>query len=365
VGGLAVNAGFWRGRRVLITGHTGFKGSWLSLWLQRLGAEVCGLSRGLPTEPALFERARVGEGMTSIMGDILDRESVASAVAQCRPEVVIHLAAQPIVRASFEDPIGTYATNVMGTAHVLDAVRLAGGVRVVVNVTTDKVYENREWEWAYREDEALGGHDPYASSKACSEVVTIAYRRSFFGDGETRLATARAGNVIGGGDWARDRLIPDLLRGAASGDAVRIRSPHAIRPWQHVLNPLEGYLTLVERLWDDREHAHGWNFGPDSIDDKPVGWIADRMSELLGDDLRWERDPGEHVHEAHYLRLDSSLAWARLGWMPRWDLEAALTRIVDFFRAEQDGAGLRETALAQIEDFEQTEPTPRGAQAWL
>ena len=359
-----MNPGFWRGKRVLITGHSGFKGSWLSLWLQRLGAEVCGLSRGLPTEPALFERARVGEGMTSIMGDILDRDSVASAVARCRPEIVIHLAAQPIVRASFEDPIGTYATNIMGTAHVLDAVRLAGGVRVVINVTTDKVYENREWEWGYREDEALGGHDPYASSKACSEVITIAYRRSFFADGETRLATARAGNVIGGGDWARDRLVPDLLRGAASGEPVRIRNPHAIRPWQHVLNPLDGYLTVAERLWDDPAHAHGWNFGPESIDDKPVGWIADRMAQLLGDALRWEHDAGQHAHEATYLRLDSSLAWARLGWAARWDLEAALSSIVDFFRAEQAGDDLRELMLGQIAAFEAAKPRLRGAQVW-
>jgi CDP-glucose 4,6-dehydratase len=296
--------------------------------------------------------------------DILDASAVLAAVSEARPEVVMHLAAQPIVRASFEDPIGTYATNIMGTAHVLDAVRLAGGVRVVINVTTDKVYENREWEWGYREDEALGGHDPYASSKACSEVITIAYRRSFFGDGETRLATARAGNVIGGGDWARDRLIPDLLRGAVSGDPVRIRNPNAIRPWQHVLNPLDGYLTLVERLWEDPDHGHGWNFGPESIDDKPVGWIADRMTSLLGDDLSWEHDAGEHTHEATYLRLDSSLAWARLGWAARWDLDQALSSIVDFFGAEQSGADLRETVLSQIEAFEGSEASPRGAQAW-
>lgn len=351
-----MNPSFWAGKRVLITGHSGFKGSWLSLWLQRLGADVTGLSRGLPSEPALFEAARVGEGMSSIEGDILDRGNLSSAVARCRPEIVVHLAAQPIVRASFEDPVGTYATNVMGTAHLLDAVRLAGGVRVVLNVTTDKVYENREWEWGYREDEALGGHDPYASSKACSEVVTIAFRRSFFADGATRLATARAGNVIGGGDWARDRLIPDLLRGTARGEPVPIRNPSAIRPWQHVLNPLEGYLTLVERLWDEPEHAHGWNFGPEADDDKPVGWIADRLSHLLRGELRWEHDAGDHVHEAHYLRLDSSLAYARLGWRARWSLSEALDRIVEFFRAEQANADLRETVLSQIGAFENTAP---------
>jgi CDP-glucose 4,6-dehydratase len=281
---VAVNAPFWNGRRVLLTGHSGFKGSWLSLWLQRLGSEVVGVSRGVPTQPALFEAARVGEGMTSLQGDVLDLEAISALVAEHRPEVVIHMAAQPIVRVGFEDPVGTFATNVMGTAHVLEAVRRAGTARVIVNVTTDKVYENREWEWAYREDEALGGFDPYASSKAGSEIVTNAYRRSFFAPEGVALATARAGNVIGGGDWARDRLIPDLLRGALEREVVRIRNPNAIRPWQHVLNPLSGYLVLAERMWHEPEpHAHGWNFGPDQQDDQPVGWVADRLAALWGE----------------------------------------------------------------------------------
>ena len=354
-----MNERFWRGKRVFITGHTGFKGSWLSLWLQRLGADVVGYSRRPPTEPSLFEAARVDEGMTSIGGDILELDKLAEAVREHKPEIVLHLAAQPIVRAAFEDPVGTYASNVMGTAHLLDAVRLAGGVRVVIAVTTDKVYENREWEWGYREDESLGGFDPYASSKACAELVISAYRQSFFTEASgTRLASARAGNVIGGGDWARDRLIPDLVRGALDARPVPIRNPNAIRPWQHVLNPLDGYLTLAERLWDEPEHAHGWNFGPDAEDDRPVGEIADRLAALWGESLRWERDSAEHPHEAHYLRLDSSLAKARLGWRPRWALDDALASIVQFARSQQQGADLREVVLRQIEAFERNETVP-------
>jgi CDP-glucose 4,6-dehydratase len=260
------------------------------------------------------------------------------------------------VRAAFEDPVGTYASNVMGTAHVLEAVRLAGGARVVIAVTTDKVYENREWEWGYREDESLGGFDPYASSKACAELVISAYRQSFFTpESGTRLASARAGNVIGGGDWARDRLLPDLIRGALEGRPVPIRNPNAIRPWQHVLNPLDGYLTLAERLWDEPEHSHGWNFGPDAEDDRPVGDIADRLASLWGEGLRWERDSAEHPHEAHYLRLDSSLAKGRLGWQPRWALDDALASIVQFARVQQRGGDLRDVVLRQIEAFERGE----------
>jgi CDP-glucose 4,6-dehydratase len=356
---VAVNERFWTGKRVLVTGHTGFKGSWLSLWLQRLGAEVCGLSRGVPTQPSLYEAAGVGDGMTHLGGDLLDPASVDAAVARARPDVVLHLAAQPIVRVGYEDPVGTFATNVMGTAHVLDAVRRAPGARVAVVVTTDKVYENHEWEWGYREDEALGGHDPYGGSKAAAELVVSSFRSSYFGRGDgPAVATARAGNVIGGGDWARDRLVPDLVRGALEGRAVPIRNPNAIRPWQHVLNPLHGYLVLCERMWDEPAHARGWNFGPDPEDDRPVGWVADRLGELWGDGLRWEHDRGEHPHEAHHLRLDSSLAKARLGWAPRWGLDAALESIVAFARAQQGGADLRAVALAQIEAFSAGRPVP-------
>lgn len=342
---------FWAGRRVLVTGHSGFKGAWLCLWLQHLGAEVVGLSRGVPTRPALSTLARVGDGMTTVEGDLLDRERVAAVVAEHRPEVLFHLAAQPIVRASFEDPVGTFAANVLGTVHVLDAVRLAGAVRAVVIVTTDKVYANREWVWGYREDDALGGHDPYASSKACAELATASYRSAFLSDTGTGVATVRSGNVIGGGDWAPDRLVPDLLRGALTGEVVRIRNPAAVRPWQHVLNPLDGYLRLAERLCGDLSLARSFNFGPDPADARPVGWIADRLGELWDDALRWEHERGEHVHETRALRLDSSLAEAKLGWRPRWDLDEALRRIVAFARAERDGADLREVALEQIRAF--------------
>jgi len=358
VGDVALSEGFWTGRRVLVTGHTGFKGSWLCLWLQRLGAHVTGLSDAVPTRPALFDAGRVAEGMVDERGDVVDGERVLAVVAEHRPQVVLHLAAQPIVKLGYADPVRTYAVNVMGTAHVLEAVRRVGGVRVVVAITTDKVYENREWAWGYRERERLGGHDPYASSKAAAELVAAAYRHSFFAPGghATRVATARAGNVIGGGDWAADRLVPDLLRGALSGRPVPIRNPAAIRPWQHVLNPLAGYLVLAERLWEDPRHAHGWNLGPDSADDRSVGWVADRLAELWGEGLRWEQDAAEHPHEARHLRLDSSLARAELGWRPGWDLEQALASIVFFARAQEAGADLREAMLGQIEAFAHDAP---------
>lgn len=340
-----VDPGFWAGRRVLVTGHTGFKGSWLSLWLAQMGAEVTGLSDAVPTEPSLFELARVGELVQTVTADVRDAEAVRGAVAGA--EVVLHLAAQPLVRASFADPRSTYEVNVMGTVNVLDATRRDGNVRAVVNVTSDKCYENREWEWAYREDEPMGGHDPYSSSKGASELITSAYRRSF----GMRLASARAGNVIGGGDWGADRLIPDLMRGALAGAPVEIRNPAATRPWQHVLNPLSGYLVLAQALWDDPEAATAWNFGPAQEDARPVAWIAERIAELWPGDLPWTRDAGEHPHEAHYLKVDSSRARARLGWAPRWDLERALESIVEWYGALRDGADMRAVTLAQLEAF--------------
>jgi CDP-glucose 4,6-dehydratase len=347
-----VDPGFWAGRRVLVTGHTGFKGSWLSLWLAQMGAEVTGLSDAVPTEPSLFELARVGELVETVAADVRDGDAVAEAVARTRPEVLLHLAAQPLVRASFEDPRGTYEVNVMGTVNVLDAVRRTGGVRAVVNVTSDKCYENREWEWAYREDEPMGGHDPYSSSKGASELVTSAYRRSFFSapDG-TRLASARAGNVIGGGDWGADRLIPDLMRAALSGSAIEIRNPGATRPWQHVLNPLSGYLVLAQALWDDPAAATAWNFGPAQEDARPVAWIVDRITELWPDQLPWRRDVGEQPHEARYLKVDSARARTALGWAPRWDLARALDSIVEWYGALRDGGDMRAVSLAQLEEF--------------
>jgi CDP-glucose 4,6-dehydratase len=347
---VAVNGGFWRGRRVLVTGHTGFKGAWLTLWLRALGAEVTGLSRDVPSDPSLHEL--VG-GEPGVEADVRDYPAVRAAVAEHQPDVVFHLAAQALVRESFRAPRETYEVNVMGTVNVFEAVRELGGERVVVNVTSDKCYENREWEWGYREPEPKGGFDPYSNSKGCSELVTDAYRRSFFSaPGGPRLASARAGNVVGGGDWAVDRLLPDLMRGALAGTPVRVRNPESIRPWQHVLNPLSGYLALAEAVAGDPAFADGWNFGPADEDARPVGWIVERLGELWPGTLEVATDPGPHPHEARYLKLDSSKARAYLDWRPRWDLEDALARIVEWYSALRDGADVRAVTLAQIEAFQ-------------
>ena len=348
---VAVTEAFWRDRRVLVTGHTGFKGSWLTLWLSAMGAEVTGLSDGMPTDPCLFELARVHEDVRTIRADVRDAAAVRHAVTECRPEVVLHLAAQSLVRRSFQEPRETFAVNVMGTVNVLDAVRVVPGVHAVVNVTSDKCYENRDWEWAYREDEPMGGHDPYSSSKGASELVTSAYRRSFFADPDgPRLASARAGNVIGGGDWGADRLIPDIMRSALAGETAQIRNPHATRPWQHVLNPLSGYLVLAERLWTDPAAATGWNFGPAEDESRPVGWIAERL-QALWPDVAWAADPAEHPHEAHHLRVDSARARARLGWAPGWALERALESIAEWYAALRAGQDMRDVTLAQLAAF--------------
>jgi CDP-glucose 4,6-dehydratase len=275
-------------------------------------------------------------------------------VVAAAPEVVIHMAAQALVRRSFNEPRETYETNVMGTVNVLDAVRLHGAdVRAIVNVTSDKCYENREWEWGYREDEPMGGHDPYSASKGCSELVTQAFRRSFFSGGHgARLASARAGNVIGGGDWGADRLVPDIMRAALAGDEVRVRNPNSVRPWQHVLNPLSGYLLLAQALWASPKHAAAWNFGPADEDARPVGWVVERVAELWPAELRWAVDDGPHPHEAHYLKLDSSRARTRLGWQPLVGLDAALQSIVDWYQALAQGADMRVVTAAQIEAFQ-------------
>jgi len=350
----AVDPGFWRDRRVLLTGHTGFKGAWLALWLQSLGARVTGFSNGVPTEPSLYELARVGDAMESIEGDVRDPEVIASAVAGAEPEIVIHMAAQSLVRRSFAEPRQTFQTNVMGTVNVLDAVRVHGsGVRAIVNVTSDKCYENREWEWGYREDEPMGGHDPYSSSKGCAELVSYAFRRSFFADPDgPRLASARAGNVIGGGDWGEDRLVPDIMRAALAGEEVRVRNPNSIRPWQHVLNPLSGYLVLAQALWEAPELAEGWNFGPGDEDARPVGWVVERIAALWPERLRSVQDDGPHPHEARYLKLDSSKARARLGWRPGLDLEATLESIVDWYSQLRGDGDMRAVTLGQIEAFQ-------------
>jgi CDP-glucose 4,6-dehydratase len=349
-----VDPRFWEGRAVLVTGHTGFKGAWLSLWLQSMGARVTGLSDEVPTEPSLFELARVGEGLQGdLRTDVRDHEAVARALADHEPEVVVHMAAQPFVRRSFAQPRETYETNVMGTVNVLEAVRATPSVRVVVNVTSDKCYDNREQGRPFVEDDPKGGHDPYSNSKGCAELVADAYLRSYFAPDPdaARLASARAGNVIGGGDWGEDRLIPDIMRGVVEGATIRIRNPDAVRPWQHVLNPLSGYLLLAQALHAGAEAEGGWNFGPDQADARPVRWIADRLSELWPGEVRWDLDPGPHPHEAHFLSLDSTKAREGLGWAPAWELEETLREIVTWYEALRGGDDMRAVTLAQIERF--------------
>jgi CDP-glucose 4,6-dehydratase len=349
----------WQGRRVFLTGHTGFKGGWLGLWLASKGAIVRGYALDPATDPSLFVAARVGSVVEDVRGNIRDPASLEKTMRDFAPEVVFHMAAQPLVRASYEDPIGTYETNVIGTARVLDAIRRTPSVRAVVSVTTDKCYENIEQDVAYRETDPLGGYDPYSSSKACAELVSAAYRQSYFpeakmGEHGVALATARAGNVIGGGDWSPDRLIPDLVRGFLAGEPVRIRRPQAIRPWQHVLEPLHGYIRLAEQLLTHNpKFAMAYNFGPSEDDAQPVGWIADRMTTLWGGGARWIDDSAANTpHEAHYLKLDASRARADLGWTPHLRLETALDWLVDWYRVWQAGADMHAFTLAQITAYE-------------
>ena len=350
---MQTNPDFWRGKRVLLTGHTGFKGGWLSLWLQSLGATLRGVSLPAPTDPSLFNVARIADGMDHQVADIRDFAAVQAQLDAFKPEIVIHMAAQPLVRLSYQEPVETYATNVMGTVHVLEAARRTGSVKAIVNITTDKCYENREWVWGYREDEPMGGHDPYSSSKGCAELVSSAYRKSFLKDGGIALATARAGNVIGGGDWALDRLMPDILRALEKREPVQIRNPHATRPWQHVLEPLSGYLLLAERLYaHGQTDAEGWNFGPREEDARPVQWIVENLCSTWGDGASWVLQPGDHPHEASYLKLDISKAHQRLHWVPRWSLENALTRITEWHQAWLAGRDMRALCLHQISQYQ-------------
>jgi CDP-glucose 4,6-dehydratase len=348
----------WQGKRVFLTGHTGFKGGWLALWLARLGAEVRGYALDPATDPNLFTAARVGAIVDDLRGDIRDAATLQSAMRSFAPEVVFHLAAQPLVRASYDDPILTYETNVIGTARVLDAIRRSSSVRAVVCVTSDKCYDNKEWPWGYRESDPLGGYDPYSSSKACAELVSAAYRQSYFpvaklSEHGVALATARAGNVIGGGDWSADRLIPDLVRGFLSGQPVRIRRPNAIRPWQHVLEPLHGYIRLAEQLLArDPRFATAYNFGPSDDDARPVAWIAEKMTGFWGNGAKWVLDADPGAHEAGYLKLDASRARADLGWTPHLRLETALEWLVQWTRAWHSGADMHAFTLAQIEAYE-------------
>lgn len=357
-----MNPAFWRDKRVFLTGHTGFKGGWLSLWLQQLGASVTGYALPAPTQPSLFEVAHVAQGMKSVMADIRDSAQLSQAMREAAPDIVIHMAAQPLVRRSYVDPVETYSTNVMGVVHLLEAVRQTPTVRAVVNVTTDKCYENKEWVWGYRENEPMGGYDPYSSSKGCAELVTAAYRNSFFNvnqfsDHKVALATARAGNVIGGGDWAEDRLIPDILRAIQAGEPVNIRSPHATRPWQHVLEPLSGYLMLAEKLFTNGpDFAEAFNFGPAEADAKPVQWIVEQLTQYWGDGANWQLDSKPHPHEAHYLKLDCSKARATLGWGPRWNLGQTLQAIAAWHKAQTQTHDMREFCLHQISGYQAASP---------
>jgi len=349
-----VDSSFWNGKKVFLTGHTGFKGSWLSLWLQSLGAEVKGFALRPPTEPALFEEARVADGMESEIGDIRDLKAVMNSMTAFNPEILIHMAAQPLVRLSYREPVETYATNVMGTVHVLEAARQCSRLKAIVNVTTDKCYENKEWVWGYRENEPMGGHDPYSNSKGCSELVTAAYRDSFFNmPNMAALASARAGNVIGGGDWAEDRLIPDILRAFEKNRPVTIRNPSATRPWQHVLEPISGYLILAERLFKEgTTYAEGWNFGPRDEDVKPVEWILNHLVGHWGADARWQLDANPQPHEAQLLKLDISKATAKLKWQPRWSLAETLDSIIDWHKCWLSNGNIRQVTLEQIAAYQ-------------
>lgn len=361
--GMGVKSDFWKNKKVLITGHTGFKGSWLSLWLHHLGTNLAGVSLNPPTTPNLFSQADVAGCMDDHRIDICDLHALKALFRKFQPEIVFHFAAQSLVRYSYGEPVETYMTNVIGTMNVLESIRSVGTVRSAVMVTTDKCYENQEWVWGYRENEAMGGHDLYSSSKGCAELLIASYRHSFFSKGDYHkhglsIASARAGNVIGGGDWAEDRLIPDIIRAFNMDKPVQIRNPSSIRPWQHVLEPLAGYMVLSEMLFESGpEYAEAWNFGPYDEGAKPVEWIVRKMAEKWGSGASWTIDNGNHPHEATYLKLDCSKAHKRLQWRPKWSLEFALEKIIEWYRAETKGFDLKDICMAQIEEYMSTMDT--------
>ncbi len=348
-----IDISFWQGKRVFLTGHTGFKGSWLALWLTHIGAEVKGFSLEPPTQPSLFEVAKLKDVINSEFGDIRNAEILAKIMSDFNPDIVIHMAAQSLVRLSYIDPITTYSTNVMGTLNLLEAARKCSKLRAIVNITTDKCYENREWEWGYREHEPMGGHDPYSNSKGCAELITSAYQKSFFNHSDSpALASARAGNVIGGGDWATDRLIPDILRAFESNTPVIIRNPKSTRPWQHVLEPLSGYLVLAQSLYlSGHAFAEGWNFGPRDEDVEPVEWILNKMVGNWGQGASWQLDSGIHPHEAKYLKLDISKARTHLQWAPTWSLENTLHKIISWHRAWLAHEDMKAYSINEMESY--------------
>ncbi len=351
---VVMNYSFWKDKRVFITGHTGFKGSWLSIWLNQLGAKVVGFALPPTSTPNLFTLAKIDQMVTSIEGDIRNRELLLNSIKKAEPDIVLHLAAQPLVRESYINPVETYEINVLGTVNLLEAIRQVKSIKAVVNVTTDKVYENKEWEWGYRENEPFGGYDPYSNSKACSELVTLAYRSSFFNPDDyskhgVALASARAGNVIGGGDWAVDRIVPDSIKALSNGEPIRIRNPHSIRPWQHVLEPLSGYMLLAEFLFDKGvKYAEGWNFGPEERDCVAVEVLVQKLCNLWGQDAKYQVTGNNGPHEANFLKLDCSKAKARLQWCPHWDLHATLESIVIWSQKYLAGKDLRDVCVEQI-----------------
>ena len=359
-----VNKSFWNGKSVLITGHKGFKGSWLSVWLHRMGARVTGYSLAPPTVPNNFELTGIENGISTITGDITDYSSVEKAVKKCQPEIVFHMAAQSLVRRSYEEPVETYSTNIMGTVHLLEAIRKIDSVRAVINVTSDKCYENKEWVWGYRENDPMGGYDPYSSSKGCAELITSAYLRSFFNPVEygkhgMALASVRAGNVIGGGDFGEDRLVPDIVRAFSIGESVHIRLPDSVRPWQHVLEPLSGYLMIAERLYNEGgKYSGAWNFGPSEDCIKTVGWIVEKIADLWGQGAKWTIDNRNHPHEAQLLKLDCSKARTLLGWRSLFCIEKTLEWTVDWYKLYcSNPSSLREKTEEQITKYENNTPT--------
>ncbi|MDI6731715.1 MAG: CDP-glucose 4,6-dehydratase [Candidatus Margulisbacteria bacterium] len=352
-----MNNTFWKNKKLFLTGHTGFKGSWLCLYLNLLGAKVTGYALQPPTNPNLFELARIDQMIKSITGDVRDVEFLKNSIAVNKPEIIIHMAAQPLVRESYKVPVETFSTNVMGTVNLLEAVRACNSVKVMVNVTTDKVYEIRHQgikasrHQGFCESDPLGGYDPYSGSKACSEIVTAVYRQSFLSP-KAAVATARAGNVIGGGDWAADRLIPDFIRAILAGGKIHIRNPKAVRPWQHVLEPLTGYLSLAQKLYENKQkYAGAWNFGPEKRDAKTVEWIVEKLCSKWGQEAGYIIDKGKHLHETGYLRLDNTKAKRKLGWKPKWELKTAIDKIIEWTKAYQEGKDLRQACLTQIQEY--------------